>query len=157
METVEVLLRRLDTALNPAGIAGFLGGEVDPYLRKRMKDRFLNEGDDVVGGWAPLSLATQDIRSDAGYGAAHPINVRTGEMEDYITNSPHNLQVEPWGASLTLPGKPPTGEMKDKVERAQFGDNAAPPRPVLGMNERDLAFVLLGLGGWIKKSVGRVI
>ena len=145
------MLNGLDTALNPVAIAGFLGAVVDPYLRKRAQARFTSEGDDVVGGWAELKEATQNIRSDLGYGAAHPINKRTGELEDYIVNSPNSLNIHPWGASLTLPGNAPVGELADKVRRAQQGDVRQVPRPVLGMNERDLAFVLLALASNIRK------
>lgn len=150
---VQTMLHRLDTALNPVALAGFLGATVDPYLRQREQARFDKGGDDVVGAWAPLSQATQIIREEAGYGASGPINIRTHEMEDYITNSPNNLAAHPWGASLTLPGNPPTGELKKKVMGAQRGEGTAPPRPVLGMNERDLTFVLLALGSYIKKAV----
>lgn len=154
VQSVEVLLRRMDTALNPAAIASFLGGVVDPYLRKRMENRFAQEGDDVTGGWAPLKKSTQDIRSELGFGAAHPINKRTGDMEDYITNTPNSLLIHPWGAALTLPGKAPTGETRAKVKRAQQGDHRTVKRPVLGMNERDLVFVLTALATSVKRAGG---
>lgn len=153
-EPVERMLRSLDTALNPVAIAGFLSGVVDPYLRGRAGSRFRNEGDDVVGKWMPLREATQTIRADLGYGAAHPINKRTGELEDYIVNSPNSLNIHPWGASLTLPGKAPSNsELRKKVVTAQAGMDRTVPRPVLGMNERDLTFVLLALAESVKKAV----
>lgn len=149
---VQRMLDILDTALNPVALAGFLGATVDPYLRSRAKTRFEQEGDDVTGGWAPLKEATQNIRISLGYGAAHPINKREGDLEDYIVDSPNALLVHPWGASLKLPGKPPQGDMIDKMETAQRGGPRTVPRPVLGMNERDLAFVLLALATHVKKS-----
>lgn len=139
------MLEALDTALNPAAIATFLGAQVVPYLQARATARFASEGDDVVGGWAPLKQATQDIRSQQGYGSAHPINRRTGELERFITEGSGDLQVHPWGASVSLPGRLPDSEMAAKVTRAQVGDDRTVARPVLGMNERDLAFVLLSL------------
>jgi hypothetical protein len=154
---VERMLFALETSLNPVAVAGFLGAVVDPYLRGRASDRFASEGDDVTGGWAPLKDATQEIRSNSGYGAAHPINKRTGELEDYIVNAPHNLSAAPWGASLTLPGTTPTGELFDKVETAQHGRDRTVPRPVLGMNERDLVFVLTALAQYIEKRGSGVI
>lgn len=151
--SVEHMLMRLDSAISPVGLVAFLGGTVDPYLRQRASERFANEGDDVTGKWAPLSQATQSIRQQMGYGGAHPINVRTGEMEDYITDSPNNLAAHPWGASLTLPGNEPQGELLKKVRGAQQGENQAPPRPVIGMNERDLAYVLLALYNYVQAAV----
>ena len=153
---VERMLHALDTALNPVAVASFLGAEVDPYLRERGRSRFQNEGDDVVGQWAPLKEATQNIRLQMGYGAAHPINKREGELEEYITESPNNLTVTPWGAQLTLPGTPPQGELLDKVKRAQQGDDRTVPRPVLGMNEADLAFVLVALAQHIE-TIGKTV
>lgn len=150
---VQAMLNHLDTALNPVAIAGFLGATVDPYLRSRMKDRFAGEGDDVVGKWIPLAQTTQDIRQQQGYGAAHPINRRTGDLENYIVGSPNAISIHGLGATLTMPGNRPTGELKKKVETAQRGKAnrpVTPPRPVLGMNEKDLAFVLTALAFHVK-------
>jgi hypothetical protein len=151
---VQAMLNHLDTALNPVAVAGFLGATVDPYLRMRMSDRFRKEGDDVVGKWTPLAQVTQDIRQKQGFGSAHPINRRTGRLEDFIVGSPNQLTIHSLGATLTLPGNKPLGEMKDKVETAQKG-RLRPhtlPRPVLGMNERDLAFVLTALAFYVKRG-----
>jgi hypothetical protein len=51
-----------------------------------------------------------------------------------------------------MPGDTPTGELAEKVKTAQQGkDNPRTvPRPVLGMNEVDLAFVLEGLSFFIQ-------
>ena len=93
------------------------------------------------------------------YGPAHPINHRTGELEAYITGSPHLLEVTPYGASLTMPGTEPTGELKRKVRVAQAGDPGSatngltPPRPVIGVNEKDLLFVLTSMQSFIERAV----
>lgn len=140
------MLTKLNTSLDPNEIAIWLGAVVDPYIRKRARDRFKSEGDDVTGKWAPLLGPTQYIRSNAGFGAAHPINKRTGELEAYITGSTHRLASAPV-ATLTLPGKAPKGELFKKVKTAQRGRFQPPtvPRPVLGVNERDLATVMTEL------------
>lgn len=155
---VERMLLALDTALNPVAIGGFLQGVVEPYLRERASSRFAQEGDDVVGKWAPLKESTQSYRTQAGYGASHPINRRTGELEEYITGSPVRQLVAPWGAALTMPGNPPAGDLKEKVSIAQIGGGEynTIPRPVLGMNHNDLLFVLTGLAFHIE-SVGKGI
>lgn len=140
------MLTKLNSSLEPAEVAVWLGTVVDPYLRKRARDRFRSEGDDVTGKWEPLKGPTQYIRSNAGYGAAHPINRRTGELEAYITGTAPRLNAAAV-ATLTLPGKAPKGELHTKVKTAQRGKikPATAPRPVLGVNERDLATVMTEL------------
>lgn len=146
------MLDHLETKLNPVGMATFLGQVIDPYLHSRAEGRFLSEGDDAVGKWVPLSHATQAIRAQQGYGSAHPINHRTGELEDYITGTPGAAHPHALGATLTFPGNPPKGELKTKVETAQRGKTSpqTPPRPVLAVNEKDLAFTLGALAAYIK-------
>jgi hypothetical protein len=147
---VEKMLLALDTAINPVAIAGFLGAVVDPYLRKRAGARFASEGDETVGAWAPLAEATQDIRDSQGYGAAHPINKREGELERFITQQDGGVQIHPFGATLTLPGAKPQGKLADKFEGAQQGGvgpsgRPYPARSVLALGEQDLVFVLTAL------------
>jgi hypothetical protein len=150
---VQAMLMHLHNKLSPGNMASFLLGNVDPFLRTRASARFSGEGDDVVGSWAPLQPATQAIRVNKGYGADHPINRRTGELERYITGTMGSVAVTPLGSVLTSPGTPPSGELADKVSTAQSG-RAFPrtvPRPVLGVNERDLAAVLTMLALDIQK------
>lgn len=138
----------LDTALDPNAVARWMGAVVGPYLQKRSTDRFRAEGDDVVGAWQPLREATWAWREKQNVPPRHPINRRTGELEDYITGGtgwvlPHTL-----GATLRTPAKPPSNkELRDKVETAQIGRDQprTVPRPVMGMNEQDLTFVLEAL------------
>ena len=146
---VERMLHHLETKLMPPNIAGFLMVKVAPYLNERAKNRFKNEGDDAVGRWAPLTKFTEDLRAYQGYGPAHPINKRTGRLENYITQTPSSIVVTPIGSELTLPGQPATGTLANKVKVAQRGGTQpggiyrpTPARPVLGMNERDLLAVL---------------
>ena len=149
---VQAMLLRLENALSPTGVGGFLAAGVDPILRKRASDRFRSEGDDAVGQWLPLSRFTQNIRATQGYGPSHPINRRTGRLENYITQSPSNVQIFSGGARLEYPGTQPSGDTADKVRTAQVGSPfpSTPPRPVLAVNERDLEMVLLGLAMHIK-------
>lgn len=153
---VQKMLRAFDTALNPVAIAGFLGAVIDPYVQERAENRFRNEGDDVVGKWTPLSPATEAIRSSQGYGGAHPINKRTGELERYITSrgfvTPH-----PFGATLDAPGKSPGNrELRNKVKVAQQGDpsfgRGVPARPVMGLNWNDMGFILSALAFHVKSG-----
>ena len=162
-EAVETMLAMMDSRLSPEAIAGFLGANIDPYLRRRAGERFANEGDDVVGTWLPLSSGTVAIREGLGFSGAHPINKRTGELEDYITGGGANpgIPVAGLGATLKFPGRTATGELKSKVETAQRGKpatggmRATPPRPVLGMNARDLSFTVMSLTFFLSTGRGK--
>ncbi len=151
---VQKLLRRMDTALDPTAIAAFMGAVIHPYIQKRAKGRFASEGDDVSGKWDPLKEATNSFRihSQPSYPPEHPINARTGELERYITQSNPYISPTPAGAVYRYPGAPAKGELRTKVETAQIGkpDPNTRPRPVLGMNENDLAFVVTALATYIQ-------
>lgn len=149
-QRVDAMLQRVDTAISPVGLMGFLTGVIGPYIRERASDRFASEGDDVSGKWAPLQPATQEIRSRGEWpvSATHPINVRTHELERFITQSNAAVWGHTLGASLRYPDKQPTRRsITQKMETAQRG-RANPrtvARPVLGLNERDLAFTMQSL------------
>lgn len=147
-------LARLSAVVSPQGMGVFLNETVARYLRERIARRFDSEGDDVSGKWAPLTDATMQIRANKGYPPAHPINVRTGTLRNYIENSPDRLDIDPTGAMLTLPGRAPTGSLKKKVLGAQQGENRAPARPVLGVNATDMAFTMTALEAFIRSGVG---
>lgn len=149
---VQAMLLHMQTKLAPPAIGAFLQTVVDPYLRGRVSERFDSEGDDVTGRWAPLGAATQAIRQQQGFGASSPINERTGEMKDYLLNTPSSLSFNPIGATLTYPGMLPGGELLDKLNTAQNGRTTPPtvPRPVLGVNTTDLAAVLASMAYYIQ-------
>jgi hypothetical protein len=154
---VDLMVSRLSLLLGPAGMAGFLGGQVTPYLKTRAKNRFANEGDEVSGPWMPLSPATVQIRSHLGFPGDHPINHRTGALERWVTDSAPNLLLSPVLSTLTYPGNPPSGKLLQKVTTAQTGNRAkgAPtsPRPVLGLDATDYVAILAMLATSIS-SVG---
>jgi hypothetical protein len=149
---VQAMLTRLENKLLPPNIGAFLKGSVEPFLEMRAQQRFAGEGDDVSGPWAPLQPATQVIRASQGYGADHPINRRTGQLENYIANSGGAVSFNPAGATLTYPGAPASGELADKVQTAQVGrtNPSTVPRPVLDMNNNDLLAVLTATALYIQ-------
>lgn len=156
------MLRHLDTCFSVGGMTQFLGGDVAPYLRLRARGRFDEEGDDAVGSWAPLSQTSQRIRAHGaqtgqmpGITATHPINRRTGLMEDYITNGVGDVTPEGSGnISLHYPRRsvPARQGLQRKVRRAQLGDARTPARPVLGVSETDLFYVVSKLAFFIQKG-----
>jgi hypothetical protein len=137
-------LDKLILFLSPPATAAFLSAEVGPYLSKRAKERFQGEGDDVVGKWAELKPATVAIRESMNLPGEHPINRRSGELEDWVVSSGWNAYPTGTGATLRYPKDKPSGTVKDKVMTAQQGSTypRSVPRPVLGVNEADLAFVI---------------
>ena len=153
---VRSILQHLDSTLNPFIMAPWMEQTLTPWFQERGRMRFQEEGDDASGKWLPLKPATHKFRIQAQVGAAHPINRRTGELENYITNgAPGFAHPNTLGVTFTFPGKPPIGELKDKVETAQRGRDypGTDPRPVLAINERDLLAVMTDLALYL--SVGQ--
>lgn len=145
------MLMHLETKLSPPGLTVWMETSVDPWLRERVATRFNNEGDDVSGPWLPLAPYTQDVRTQMGYGGEHPINVRTGDMQDFLTRQ-GNIYPTALGATLEAPGDSSDTLMAEKIITAQQGSESpmTPPRPVLGINARDLEAVLVTLANWIQ-------
>lgn len=152
------MLSKLNTSLDPVNIAVWMAATVQPWMEGRAKNRFASEGDDVSGKWLPLKPATQNFRRNMQppVPPEHPINVRTHELINFITGSPEQIVPHAAGATLTFPGRRPFGELKKKVETAQVGRDypATDPRPVIGVNEKDLLAVLTDLSIYI--SVGQM-
>lgn len=141
---VDEVMDKLLVFLSPIGTSLFLGSTIGPYLSKRAGERFAGEGDDVVGKWAPLKDSTVAIRESQNYPGAHPINRRSGELENWVVDGGWDAYPTGFGASLRYPGTRPSGELKDKVLTAQAGREfpKTVARPVLGVNENDLFFLI---------------
>jgi hypothetical protein len=153
--SVEAMLDHLDSALSEIGMQIFMNGRVAPALRERAAARFRNEGDDAVGRWQALSEPTQEWRAGYGFPPSHPINRRTGELEDYVTSAPSRVVATRGFALLTWPASPPSNPYTaKKLRTAQTGADhpSTPKRPVLGLGETDLLHVLSQLAfhiqGW---------
>lgn len=146
-ESAERSLDRLIALMSVPGLSAFLRTEVGPYLRRRAKQRFASEGDDVTGPWTPLAPATILWREAEGYGAG-PINRRTGELEEWVTQGDFfAYPVGPAAVEMEYPKGIPGGELFTKLQTAQSGkpDPKTPPRPVIGVNEADMLYVMTAL------------
>lgn len=156
-------LNALEWAISPLSAGMWLSGQMSPFLVRRAQQRFANEGDDAVGRWLPLRESTEELRANSGFPRDHPINRRTGELEEYITSGGNDVALTAMGARLTMPGSAASGELHDKVATAQegrgFGGSRAPsephtvPRPVLGLSGTDLEFALVSLNTWVHEMV----
>ncbi len=151
------MLARVVDSLSLQSMLTFQSVQVETILEGRAKARFANEGDDAVGGWAPLMDSTLAIRQSQGYGSG-PINHRTGLLEDYITGGSFSLIASGGDTELTYPR--PTGDasLVAKVTTAQKGKSWPPtvPRPVLGVSEVDVQMVLVELSEHILMGMAAV-
>lgn len=133
--------------------SAFLSGPVAEFLQERARRRFAAEGDDAVGKWAPLKEATVNIRLSQNYGGEHPINRRTGELERWVVDGGWNAYPTSYGAEMAYPGSIPTGELLEKVQVAQRGDDRAVARPVLGLTDTDLIAATIMFADFISEGM----
>ena len=159
LNSANLMLEYLERILSSTGMMAFLHLNVGPYIQSRTRDRFMSEGDDATGPWLPLSQSTVERRERMGLGGPGPINVRTGELEQWITQSQFMTSPHALGATLKYPGKD-TGRksLREKMATAQKGRvyPSTPPRPVLVLDERDLMYVVTTLAFFIQMGGGRV-
>lgn len=145
------VLAHLRDRLDPGGLADFLEKVIEPYIKLRIENRFLSEGDDVVGKWHPLAVATHLIRASLGFPPDHPINVRTNEMRNFLVTSRSDIKIQ--GPEVELTHPPPTGNrgLSEKIKTAQQGKSSprTQPRAVLGLNENDLLFITSELAAYL--------
>lgn len=155
-QAVEEMLFRVRDRVMDYRLTRFLERKAVPFVRDRINRRFADEGDDVVGRWAPLRPSTENIRRRQGFGARHPINVRTGRLFRFVKTSRVN------GTTLTMPGLRPDPILRSKLTVAQIGGYPpigrmgrpapAPPRPVLGLNDNDRIGIETRLMQWVREG-----
>lgn len=153
--SANAVLSHLEMKLSQPGLHQFMRDQVSPYLRRRIADRFINQGDDITGPWHPLTVATQKIRAASGYPPSAPINVRSTQMMDFLVGSPSDITSR--GDTAVLIHPPPTGNklMLKKIATAQMGSAKpkTPPRPVLGMNVDDLDYITSELTEYLVRDL----
>lgn len=144
----------------------FMEGMLGPYLRKIHKERFRRGGDAASGKWAPLSTYSMNRRA-AGRASGEyasnirpgtPINRRTNELYEWVTES--SWKIVPYGAGVGLmyPSTPPgSAELTEKVMTAQRGKSRpkTPPRPVLGIGPRQAQTMVTMMAAGLEDYVNR--
>lgn len=146
---VDRLVGSVYASVTPQQMYLFLGTKVRTYLREDIIKRFEDRGDSKSGNWPWLSDATREIRARQGFKPDLPINVRRGQMFTELIDNYHT-SVGGGGATLQVPGPVNDPFVRRKIETAQVGSNnnpianfgPTPPRPVLAVNEGDLAAIL---------------
>lgn len=133
-QNLQILAERLDV-----GLQDFLQDDLASYLQDRVRYRFGVQGDDASGPWTPLSPATENIRASKGYPPAGPINVRTGDLRNFLLSNRGDTTRMSDIHMLTYPTDPPTPELFEKVRTAQRGKPSpnTPERPVLALGVYD--------------------
>lgn len=145
LRTIDTLDRRLETE-----VGNWMRDDLHDHLVARARDRFAGEGDDASGPWAPLQPATEAIRARKGFSPAHPINVRTHDLENFITGNAGSVI----GAGTWIyqwPNDPPDAELHDKLQTAQIGrvNPRTVSRPVLALGVTDYNDILDSLAAFI--------
>lgn len=156
VKDVDRLVANFERATGEMSLFEFLRTSVEPFIRHRTEQRFAEEGDEASRKWRELRVATQNIRETEGYPPDHPINVRSGDLLEFVTGSglanPTTL-----GAELQFPSHEASGSLLEKFKTAQQGNvkqvtrgfQPTPARPVLVLGEFDLLSVMEMLKVWI--------
>lgn len=149
---VQNLMRDLGLAISGPSFRRFLKDDVSDFFRNDIQERFNEEGDLASGFWAPLSPATLHIKQALPdlRGGPEDINVRTGDMFDFLTDDYPVASGSDW-AELEIPGDPPSPMLEKKLHTAQRGSSnnpmpgfgPTPPRPVLALSEAHHLAVIL--------------
>lgn len=153
-ETLEDI-EAVQSALSPVSIAAFMETTSDAIVKMRIAARFKSQGDDATGPWLPLKASTKTFRKLSGFAADGPINVRTGELLDWLMNVDPFVEVTNWGdTQATWPADQPDGWILRKFSTAQKGRGNTPPRPVLRVSEVDLRLHEQALAAYITHLTG---
>lgn len=157
-EDVLVALAAMSRAVGAASLTLFLETVLEEWFEVRAERRFQTEGDAASGKWEELLFPeTHNFRESQGFPPDHPINRRTGELQNWVTNA--GGTATPFGsgdgAILTWPELPTEDELRTKYDTAQRGkpNPYTPPRPVVAMDLIDLDFALEALEKWIVNMV----
>lgn len=149
-----LLIEEIQKRLTGDALSTYMRQSVIPWLRGRADARFDSEGDEVSGKWAQLTYATSQIRDWMGYGPYHPINVRTGDLKDFIVHASGGLTQTANSAELTWPGDAVSPLLAEKIKTAQSGKSSpnTPARPVIGLGALDEKAITADLAWYIMQG-----
>lgn len=158
-EKINSKLNRLEYLFSGPMIAALLDQGVVQLLQADAMRRFRTQGASDGAEWAPLRDSTLDIRASDGYPyPMFPINVRTGELSDYVLHGLGDTAVIGDYAQLTWPDPlPDSGNLKHAYRQAQRGNQAknSPPRPVVQLSVQGMTAIYLALTTPIRKALRR--
>lgn len=155
---VDRMIERVMLSLSGPNLERFLFDQGHEHFERRIVNRFAVEGDSASGWWPELSDATMEIKEALG---AEPYsNVRTSDMFHTVTEEADFWFADNY-AEMILPGKAAHGLVAEKIRTAQEGKatnpisnfGPTPPRPILAVDEQDLAQVMTDLTTFIMTDV----
>ncbi|USH45015.1 hypothetical protein SEA_CAMERICO_18 [Gordonia phage Camerico] len=151
---VDAIIMRLGTRLGTAYLSGSLLA-VHQYVLNKHEAMFAGEKDPYGSKWAPLAPSTVAFRQYMGYGGAHPINVRTGELRESIVGQPPDILGHSDGmVEMAFPSRRmPHTKLYLKYKQAS-GGGRGPARRVIGLDDGDIAWILASLNKSIFGNLG---
>lgn len=159
---VDHMLTAFTNAVSTVSLEALLSGGIADALRYRAQNRFTSEGDSASGKWAALRPVTEEIRDFFGYPRAHPINYRSGELRRFVGQSHGAVAPMPDGAAMIWPSLA-SGDVEEKLKVAQRGSPRGsnpwfrtartPPRPVVAVDQVDVAELLVAVGHHLETSM----
>lgn len=140
--------------MKPYGRQGYvmlLAGPIHQYLQSRARAMFQYEQGPEGDAWAPLAPATHNWRRSAikrgetapDVGPEHPINRRTGDLEDAMTTGGPSILAGASSLVLSFPGDMAQAGREAKFSQAQNGRGTSPARPVIGLGADDLGQIMV--------------
>jgi len=152
------MLDQVIDAMSDGQVQVFFDDTVESWLQERATARFRSQGDDASLPWAALSAATIRTRLREGYRAG-PINLREGDLMEYVIHS--HGRTENLGEEIVFnfPGSDVQGDLGAKLAGAQLGTKGgkggkgAPARPVLAVGEMDQQYILASFWQHIERQV----
>lgn len=150
ISSAELSMSKILANLSDTSLAGFLETVVAHRFSERADERFAMGGDSASGKWAPLSPATIEIRKNLGYtsGAGQgEINVRTGNLREWLVNPTTMTVPDGLGVSMAWPGPEADATISDALAQAA-GKKKGPERPVIAYDAADVGFILSSLTAW---------
>lgn len=154
---VEQILALVEQRLAGPNVERWLRGPAHDHLTDKAGWAFATEGS---GAWESLSPATENIRESLGYNPSTPINRRTNEMFEFLTNDSPSVNAEFSSSGMTAemnyPGDTASPRIDEKIKTAQQGRatnpipnfGPTPPRPVLGAGIGDMEALLSSFTNW---------
>lgn len=145
-------MTQAEQVVSGVGMRGFFA-LAHAHLMSRARDRFAGEGDYASGRWARLAESTVAHRIAQGYPGSNPINVRSGELKNFILGDQPKVLISPVASEMVTPGTTPAGDLLTKFEVAQKGSGKTPARPVLATDGRDVAAILSTMAVYLKEAL----
>ena len=134
----------LDNA-GDASLAVFLMGNVAPRLSRKAKKRFAASGDDASGQWPALAPSTVEIRKSLGFTPGTrkgEINVRTGELQDWLVDPDPGVIHDGVGTTLMWPAEQPKSVgLRRKLAQAAGKGRGGKERFVVAFDLDDVAYI----------------